>query len=459
MARCNLLLLLTVFPFATTEFSQAAEPMRPSVVAHRGLRGHAPENTLANFRACLELRIGFEFDVERALDGQLICIHDSTVDRTTNGSGRIADMTLAEIRTLDAGSWFDPEFADEKVPTVNQVLELVAQYRDRDVLIAVDLKAENVGPEVVRLAEQHGVLQRLVFIGKTISEPAVRKEIRQASPLAQTAAVANSVEEFPQALSATDATWVYVRYLPSAEQVEAIHDANKRAFIAGVTVSGNVPINWQLAAAAGVDGILTDFPLELGATVRRLPRNPDKANVPTPVVARLIALRTQYVLPQDRHGRAFRTRIMEETVAAKLPPAPFVDLILELTNVSQEDVIIWPKGTITNPDLEIRGPGIVAPNSLVGVSAALPTTRVQATIAPGETHRISIASLNPWGGTPLTYWYLPGEYSLKASYVVHTGLPPFPTPNLPGGKKPKEKRRRYEVTTTPLTVRVVLESD
>jgi len=64
----------------------ATEP-RPLVVAHRGLLRHAPENTLANFRACLELRLGFEFDVERTKDGHLVCIHDDTVHRANKPNG------------------------------------------------------------------------------------------------------------------------------------------------------------------------------------------------------------------------------------------------------------------------------------------------------------------------------------------------------------------------------------
>src|SRR3954468_2849706 len=98
--------------------SFAAEREQTLIVAHRGLLRHAPENTLANFRACLELRLGFEFDVQRTKDGHLVCIHDETVDRTTNGTGTASGMTLEQIRRLDAGKWFDPRFAGEKVPTV-----------------------------------------------------------------------------------------------------------------------------------------------------------------------------------------------------------------------------------------------------------------------------------------------------------------------------------------------------
>jgi len=207
--------------------------------------------------------------VQRTKDGHLVCIHDNTVDRTTNGKGKVADLTLEEIRRLDAGSWFDPKFAGEKVPTVEEILMLVAEHRQKDVLIAVDLKAEGVEQDVVRLAEQHKVLHRLLFIGRTITEPAVRERIKAASTKAQTATVANNADEFPKALAAPNTDCVYFRYLPPKEQMDAVRGAGKRSFIAGTTVSRNVPDNWRQAAEVGIDGILTDFPLELRAMLRK----------------------------------------------------------------------------------------------------------------------------------------------------------------------------------------------
>jgi glycerophosphoryl diester phosphodiesterase len=210
--------------------------------------------------------------VHRTQDGHLVCIHDATVDRTTNGTGAVAEMTLEQIRQLDAGRWFDTKFTDEKVPTVDEVLKLIGEYRRYDILVAVDLKATNVERDVVRLAERHKVLDRLLFIGRAISETQVRDGIRRVSTKAHIAAVANNADEFRKALAASNADWVYLRFIPSTVQIEAVHRAKKRAFIAGPTVSGNLPDNWRQAAGAGMDSILTDYPLELWATLHQTER-------------------------------------------------------------------------------------------------------------------------------------------------------------------------------------------
>jgi glycerophosphoryl diester phosphodiesterase len=273
----NMAIHLRCFPAAllllVLHTSAFAETPTPLIVAHRGLLQHAPENTLANFRACLELRLGFEFDVQRTKDGHLVCIHDDAVDRTTNGTGKVADLTLDEIRRLDAGNWFDPMFAGVKVPTVEEVLKLVSEYRQHDVLVAVDLKAENVEQDVVRLAEKHKVLDRLLFIGRTITESRTREQIMTASEKSHAAAVANATDEFPAALTASHADWVYFRYLPPRGQVEAVHRAKKRAFIAGPTVAGDLPENWRQAADVGIDATLTDYPLNLRQSLKHAASN------------------------------------------------------------------------------------------------------------------------------------------------------------------------------------------
>src|SRR6478752_3191861 len=138
MTTLRSLLLPVLWLLVVPANPSAAGPEETRIVAHRGLLRHAPENTLANFRACLELRLGFEFDVRRTRDDQLVCLHDETVDRTTDGQGKIAELTLDEVRRLDAGRWFSPEFSGERVPTIDEVLGLLAAHREKDVLVAVD---------------------------------------------------------------------------------------------------------------------------------------------------------------------------------------------------------------------------------------------------------------------------------------------------------------------------------
>lgn len=94
------------------------------MIAHRGDPLHAPENTVAAIERAASVGVdAVEFDVHVTADGVPVVIHDATVDRTTNGSGRIAELTLAEIRELDAGSWFAESFGGERVPTLAEALQ------------------------------------------------------------------------------------------------------------------------------------------------------------------------------------------------------------------------------------------------------------------------------------------------------------------------------------------------
>lgn len=96
------------------------------IIAHKGASGVSPENTLVAFQKALDLGVDMiELDVRHTKDEEIIVFHDSTLDRTTNGRGLVEKFTLAEIKELDAGSWFDPEYADQKVPTLKEALDLI----------------------------------------------------------------------------------------------------------------------------------------------------------------------------------------------------------------------------------------------------------------------------------------------------------------------------------------------
>ena len=98
------------------------------IFAHRGSKGTHPENTLASFKEAVRVGSdGIELDVHLTKDGHLVVIHDETVDRTTNGTGEIRNLTLAEIKAMDAGGWFHNKYAGEKIPTLEEVLLLLTE--------------------------------------------------------------------------------------------------------------------------------------------------------------------------------------------------------------------------------------------------------------------------------------------------------------------------------------------
>lgn len=101
----------------------------PSVIAHRGASGYAPENTLAAFTEAHRRGANWvEFDVKLSKDNILIVFHDDDLVRTTNGYGLVADHTCKEIQSLDAGSWYSKTFANARVPTFEAVLHCLAEY-------------------------------------------------------------------------------------------------------------------------------------------------------------------------------------------------------------------------------------------------------------------------------------------------------------------------------------------
>ena len=126
------------------------------VIAHRGASSYAPENTFAAFD--LALRLGarqIELDVQATQDGQIVVIHDDTVDRTTDGTGPVADHTLAALRTLDAGVRFGPAFTGERIPLFEDVLE---RYHGR-ARLHVELKgrSSDLTQHTVDLIRRHGM--------------------------------------------------------------------------------------------------------------------------------------------------------------------------------------------------------------------------------------------------------------------------------------------------------------
>jgi glycerophosphoryl diester phosphodiesterase len=126
-----LLVLGAGVPLIFSVLPEAART-RVQILAHRGASAYAPENTLAAFRLAVDQRADWlELDVQQTSDGKLVVFHDLRVERTTNGGGAIRDLTLEQVRQLDAGSWFDSKFANERVPTFEEVVALARETGTR----------------------------------------------------------------------------------------------------------------------------------------------------------------------------------------------------------------------------------------------------------------------------------------------------------------------------------------
>jgi glycerophosphoryl diester phosphodiesterase len=138
---------------------------RPIVFAHRGASAHAPENTLAAFE--LALRQGadaVELDAKLTADGQIVVIHDQTVDRTTEGKGWVKDMTLAELRKLDAGSHFDVAFRGEPIPTLEEVLKAIGRLTFINIeLTNYASTTDQLPDKAVALVRRYKLSRRVMF--------------------------------------------------------------------------------------------------------------------------------------------------------------------------------------------------------------------------------------------------------------------------------------------------------
>lgn len=137
------------------------------VHGHRGFSELYPENTMLAFQKCFETGVdGIETDIRRTADGQFIILHDTTVDRTTNGTGEVSSLNWSYISGLDAGSWFGSQFGgreDTKIPTLEEFLN---EYRYKNVTLALHLYVDTqYVPNIVDMVVARGMLNKVHFFG------------------------------------------------------------------------------------------------------------------------------------------------------------------------------------------------------------------------------------------------------------------------------------------------------
>ncbi len=218
---------------------------------------------MAAFEACVKNGLSIELDVYLSSDGVPVVIHDGTLERTTNGEGRVTKTPFAALRKLDAGSWYDKKFSSERIPTFEEVLAMIQKKdKERAVHIAINMKEISPGIEekVVRLVERYGMLNRVFAFGMDEASLARYKAANPKFPVCRRAA---NKQELLAVSAQPGAEWIWISagadYDPETAEIEAAQKAGKKLII---YLQQNEPQRWRNARDAGVDAICTDYPFE-----------------------------------------------------------------------------------------------------------------------------------------------------------------------------------------------------
>ncbi|MCM3637008.1 glycerophosphodiester phosphodiesterase [Sporosarcina luteola] len=231
------------------------------IFAHRGASGNFPENTIAAFMEAARLPVfGVEFDVHMTADGELVVIHDESIDRTSDGTGYVKDMSLAELKKHDFGNWFSPEFLGETIPTLADVLEV---FDSTDHKLNIELKSdifpyEGMVEKVLDLIAERQMESRIII--SSFDHSAI-STVKRFNPQIETAALFMEVLVHPMD---------YLNKIPT-DALHILFPAALRPTIAEVINSG-MPVRTftvndktyaQTLKQAGVQAIFTDYPEKL----------------------------------------------------------------------------------------------------------------------------------------------------------------------------------------------------
>lgn len=223
-------------------------------IGHRGACGYCPENTLASMRKAIELGCyGFEFDIQLSRDGIPVVIHDDTLERTTNGRGKVSDFTLEELQKLDAGN---AEFVGEKIPSLSEVIAMV----DKRTNLFIELKAENSAKpvaDIIRHAIQNlGWKSEQFFICSFNHLQIV--EMRSYLPEVRTGALLVGIPVTLAQIAVEAGAWSLNPAIYHTNQA-LVDDAHARG-LKVLVWTADKPEEIARARTLGVDGIFSNFP-------------------------------------------------------------------------------------------------------------------------------------------------------------------------------------------------------
>jgi glycerophosphoryl diester phosphodiesterase len=245
----------------TNKSSINVDHKRPTIFAHRGSSAYAPENTLAAFKLAIEQHAdAIELDVKLSGDGQIAVMHDDTVDRTTNGSGRIKSLTLTELKRLDAGSKFNPAFRAETIPSLAEVFEEVGQKTYLNVeLTNYSSPMDELPEKVADLVKKFHLEQRVLLSSfNMIALVRARKILPRIAMGLLTFQGFGKITFYSRLVRFNSLLALHPTITDvSPELLKAVHRKGSRVYVYPV----NQPEDMRRLFLEGVDGIFTDNPV------------------------------------------------------------------------------------------------------------------------------------------------------------------------------------------------------
>ena len=248
-----------------SQFPYAARPLN---VGHRGGPQVAPENTLASFKAAREMGAdGVELDVTLCADGEVVVIHDDTVDRTTNGQGLVRALCLDDIKALDAGSWFAPEYAGARIPMLREVMEWVPEEMLLNIeLKGVTMRSDGLEQGVIELIREYRLQGRVIL---SSFNPFVLRRVKQMAAELETGLLYSP--DLPQFLSRA-----WLRPLAQPDALHPQHVLVNGAYMGWARQKGYRVNVWTVDRAEdmgrlisyGVDMIITNKPDVLASVLQ-----------------------------------------------------------------------------------------------------------------------------------------------------------------------------------------------
>ena len=240
------------------------------VIGHRGDRAYAPENTVPSFEKGIKCKANMiEFDIRLTKDGYIVIMHDATVDRTTNGTGLISQLTLKQIKDLDAGTWFSPKFKGIKVPTLEEAIASIKGRAKFDIEIKKEpYSNETIEEKLVEEIFKNNILDDTVVISFNFSS---LEKVKEIEPRVQIGFLFSRNYDFEQGLREIlhiKGEAVHPEY--HLLNTHLVSEAHKEGILVRPW-NTNDKEEMNKLIKMGVDGIGTDFPDILRSLVESSP--------------------------------------------------------------------------------------------------------------------------------------------------------------------------------------------